>query len=133
VTIPHDTYISTWARRVAQICPQGSVADKLRAGIAAGRVPPGDQLPPIAKLVDRFGSAKATVERALDVLRGEGLIASRQGSRSVVVAFPEEHDATGRRTHARRVMPRRPKWALDKIRARVGIMLLTWAGGWGSG
>jgi DNA-binding GntR family transcriptional regulator len=69
------------------------IADELRKDIAAGTFPLGEQLPPIAKLVERFGSAKATVERALDVLRGEGLIASRQGSRTVVVALPEEQDA----------------------------------------
>lgn len=37
----------------------------------------------------RFGSAKATIERSLEVLRDEGLLASRQGSRTVVVALPD--------------------------------------------
>jgi DNA-binding GntR family transcriptional regulator len=65
------------------------IADELRKDIAAGRFPVGEPFPSIGDLVDRFGSAKATVERALDVLRGEGLLASRQGSRTVVVAAPD--------------------------------------------
>jgi DNA-binding GntR family transcriptional regulator len=65
------------------------IADELRRDIAAGRFLVGEPFPSIGDLTDRFGSAKATVERALDVLRGEGLLASRQGSRTVVVAKPD--------------------------------------------
>src|SRR5436309_599635 len=66
------------------------IADELRDDIAAGRFPIGEPFPSIGDLVDRFGSAKATVERALEVLRSEGLLASRQGSRTVVVAVPDK-------------------------------------------
>src|SRR4051812_30359483 len=66
------------------------IADELRRDIAAGRFPVGEPFPSIGDLVERFGSAKATVERSLEVLRGEGLLASRQGSRTVVVAVPDE-------------------------------------------
>jgi DNA-binding GntR family transcriptional regulator len=69
------------------------IADDLRRDIASGTLPQGETLPSIAELVERFGSAKATVERALDVLRGEGLIASRQGSRSVVAGVPDAQNA----------------------------------------
>lgn len=65
------------------------IADELRRDIAAGRFPVGEPFPSIGDLVDRFGAAKATVERALEVLRTEGLLASRQGSRSVVMAVPD--------------------------------------------
>lgn len=65
------------------------IADELRRDITAGRFPVGEPFPSIGELTERFGSAKATVERALDVLRGEGLLASRQGSRTVVVAKPD--------------------------------------------
>jgi DNA-binding GntR family transcriptional regulator len=64
------------------------IADELREDIAAGRFPVGEPFPSIGDLVDRFGSAKATIERSLEVLRNEGLLASRQGSRTVVVAVP---------------------------------------------
>jgi DNA-binding GntR family transcriptional regulator len=66
------------------------IADELRQDIAAGRYPIGEPFPSIGELVDRFGSAKATVGRAVDVLRGEGLLATRQGSRTVVVAIPDQ-------------------------------------------
>jgi DNA-binding GntR family transcriptional regulator len=65
------------------------IADELREDIAAGRFPVGEPFPSIGDLVDRFGSAKATIERSLEVLRNEGLLASRQGSRTVVVAVPD--------------------------------------------
>jgi DNA-binding FadR family transcriptional regulator len=70
------------------------IADDMRKDIASGRYPVGETLPSIAELVERFGSAKATVERALGVLREEGLITSRQGSPSMVIAKPE-HEETG--------------------------------------
>ncbi len=69
------------------------IADELRRDISAERYAVGDPLPSIAKLGERFGAAGATVERALSVLREEGLIQSRQGSPSVVVAKPDQaHD-----------------------------------------
>ena len=70
------------------------IADDLSKDIASGRYRVGETLPTIAELIERFGVAKATVERAVGVLREEGLIASRQGSPSVVIAAPE-HAETG--------------------------------------
>ncbi|WP_344598005.1 winged helix-turn-helix domain-containing protein [Actinomadura vinacea] len=69
------------------------IADELRADIASGRYPVGETVPSIAALCDRFGAAKATVERALAVLRDDGLIMSRQGSPSVVITKPEHDEA----------------------------------------
>jgi DNA-binding GntR family transcriptional regulator len=68
------------------------IADELRRDISAERLAVGDPLPSIAKLGERFGAAGATIERALAVLREEGLIQSRQGSPSVVVARPDQTD-----------------------------------------
>ncbi|MEV5570530.1 winged helix-turn-helix domain-containing protein [Spirillospora sp. NPDC052269] len=69
------------------------IADDLRNDIASDRLPVGEPLPSIAQLVDRYGVAKATVERALTVLREEHLIQSRQGSPSVVLSKPEHEEA----------------------------------------
>jgi DNA-binding GntR family transcriptional regulator len=69
------------------------IADDLRQDIASGRYPVGETLPSIAALGDRFGVAKATVERALAVLREDGLIMSRQGSPSIVITQPEHEPA----------------------------------------
>ncbi|GAA2607632.1 winged helix-turn-helix domain-containing protein [Actinomadura fulvescens] len=68
------------------------IADELRRDIAAGRYPVGETLPSIAKLKERFDSAGATIERALAVLREEGLIQSRQGSPSLVLAMPDHSE-----------------------------------------
>lgn len=70
------------------------IADELREDIAAGRYAVGETLPSIARLGERFGAAGATVERALSVLREEGLIMSRQGTPSVVTRQPT-HSETG--------------------------------------
>ncbi|WP_165495238.1 GntR family transcriptional regulator [Actinomadura roseirufa] len=69
------------------------IADELRQDLASDRYPVGESLPSIVTLSARFGAAKATVERALNVLREEGLIQSRQGSPSVVIAKPEQEEA----------------------------------------
>lgn len=69
------------------------IADDLRKDIASGLYPVGEPFPSVGELVDRFGSAKATVDRALGVLREEGLIATRQGSRTVVIAAPDKQNA----------------------------------------
>ncbi|WP_433180640.1 winged helix-turn-helix domain-containing protein [Actinoallomurus sp. CA-150999] len=70
------------------------IADELREDLAAGRFPVGEPFPPIGELAERFRSAKATIERAVEVLRGEGLLESRQGSRTVVIAVPDSSTGT---------------------------------------
>jgi DNA-binding GntR family transcriptional regulator len=69
------------------------IADELRADIASGQYQVDEPLPSIARLGRRFGAAGATIERALTVLREEGLIISRQGAPSVVVAKPGQQEA----------------------------------------
>lgn len=48
--------------------------------ISAGRVQPGEQLPPVRKLAEQLLVNPNTVARAYRELEGEGLVASRQGS-----------------------------------------------------
>lgn len=55
------------------------IADYLRAEIAEGRLKPGDQLPSQQSLVDEYDVVMATVVRALDELRREGLVETRHG------------------------------------------------------
>jgi DNA-binding transcriptional regulator YhcF (GntR family) len=61
-----------------------SVADALRREINDGTRRPGDRLPTQSELVSRFGVSRATVNRAIEVLREQGLIESRQGSGTFV-------------------------------------------------
>ncbi|MEV6800160.1 GntR family transcriptional regulator [Micromonospora rifamycinica] len=62
------------------------IANKLRAAILTRRLAPGDKLPSQPDLAARYGVARETVKRALDLLRAERLIVSRQGSGAFVRA-----------------------------------------------
>ena len=56
------------------------LAHRLRHLIDAGVVPGGWRLPPERALAQRLAVSRTTVTQALDELRGEGLLRSRQGS-----------------------------------------------------
>jgi GntR family transcriptional regulator len=61
------------------------VARALRDEILRGERPVGDNLPAESELSARFAISRHTVRQALRQLRDEGLVASRQGSGTVVV------------------------------------------------
>ncbi|MDA0565260.1 GntR family transcriptional regulator [Streptomonospora sp. S1-112] len=67
------------ARRADERPPYEQVAADLRARIMAGDLEPGTRLPSTARLVEEFGVANTTVQKALAVLKGEGYLTSRQG------------------------------------------------------
>ena len=62
------------------------IANKLRAAILTRRLAPGDKLPSQPDLATRYGVARETVKRALELLRAERLIVTRQGSGAFVRA-----------------------------------------------
>lgn len=62
------------------------IASKVRAAILTRKLVPGDRLPSQPELASRYGVARETVKRALDLLRSERLIVSRQGSGAFVRA-----------------------------------------------
>ena len=64
--------------------PFQQVADDLRSSIRSGELPPGARLPKQSVLADGYGVSLGTVKSALNVLRDEGLIVSRQGEGSWV-------------------------------------------------
>lgn len=63
------------------------IADSLRAEIAAGDLGPGDELPTLKQLRERWACADGPARRALDVLRSEGLITAGRG-RPATVRIP---------------------------------------------
>lgn len=74
--------------------PYVRIADELRSDIAAGRYPVGEQLPPARQIAERYGVSGMTVNNAIAVLREEGLVTTRQGSRgATVTATPDEQAA----------------------------------------
>lgn len=64
------------------------VAAGIRAGIVSGEHVIGSVLPSEAALADEHGVSRVTVRRALEHLRSEGLVDSRQGSGWFVGAAP---------------------------------------------
>lgn len=64
------------------------LADALRGSIADGALQPGDALPGDAALMRATGLARGTVRQAVAALRAEGLVQSRQGARTTVLARP---------------------------------------------
>src|SRR5262252_2828472 len=62
------------------------VADALRREIASGTLGPGDKLPSIRTLAERFGVAPMTAQSAIDMLRSEGLIYASPGRGTFVRA-----------------------------------------------
>lgn len=61
----------------------------MRELIRSGEWPGGSRLPTESELSQRFGASRPVVRQALAKLRDEGLISSRQGSGSYVLAEPE--------------------------------------------
>ncbi len=73
------------------------VADALRAAIEAGEWEPGALIPPEPELATRYGTTRATVNRALSILRAEGLVRPRQGRGTTVRPLPVlRRDGAGR-------------------------------------
>lgn len=60
--------------------PYEQVASNLSAAIRTRKLGPGDKLPSHKELTERYGFARATIQRALRDLEDEGLVVSRKGS-----------------------------------------------------
>ena len=64
------------------------IADELRARVQAGEYVAGRLLPSEAELSARYRASRVTIRRALEALRTEGLVSSRQGFGWFVPADP---------------------------------------------
>lgn len=56
------------------------IAADLRDDIMSGELPPGSKLPSTTHLKTRFDASNATVQKALQLLKGEGLVVGRAGA-----------------------------------------------------
>lgn len=68
-----------------------AIADALTEDIAEGRYAEGAQLPTEAALAARFGVNRHTVRRSLATLAENGLVRTRRGAGSFVMARPTEY------------------------------------------
>lgn len=73
------------------------VADLLRGGIESGEYAPGSSLPSEPDLASRFGVSRVTINRAVQLLRGEGLVKVLRGRGTVVRAIPAIRRNSARR------------------------------------
>lgn len=64
------------------------LADQLRAGIERGEYPAGSLLPSEPELVRLYGVSRQTANRAIMVLRGEGLVRVKRGVGVIVREIP---------------------------------------------
>ena len=55
------------------------IADEIRAQIETGRLPPGIQLPTLDELAEQYECSLAASRKAVDLLKQQGLVVSRQG------------------------------------------------------
>jgi GntR family transcriptional regulator len=108
------------------------IADELRRRVEGGEYGTGRLLPSEAELSTRFGASRVTVRRALEVLRDEGLVDSRQGFGWFVAADPvrqslgrlgtiESQLAAQGVTSERRILDFRFIKAPAHVRRRLGV------------
>jgi putative molybdopterin biosynthesis protein len=70
------------------------IAEVIRQEILSGRRKPGDRLPSIRELADRWSCTVGTIQHAYAELSKQGLITSRAGQGTKIVEdLPEIHDA----------------------------------------
>lgn len=81
--------------------PFQQVVGVLRAAILTRKLEPGDQLPSFSELAEHFGVAQMTIQKAVGILRDEGLIVTRQGRGSFVRQRTER--SVGLRPHVEAV------------------------------
>ena len=88
-----------------------TITRDLRQAIAAGELKPGDALPAQTALAKRYRVSLPTVQQALSVLEGEGLIDQVQGKATYVRKPP--------RRQVRRKQPARYQFEKDSARASL--------------
>jgi GntR family transcriptional regulator, histidine utilization repressor len=117
---------------VLSTAPYSRVKQHLKAGLAAGRWPPGALMPSEADLVAQFGVSRMTVNRALRELQGEGLVQRTQGvgtfaaplhkvsSTLTITDLHDEIESRGHR-HEPRVHVQRTERAPAALAAQLGL------------
>lgn len=71
------------------------IADRIRSEVTAGRLTPGERLPPIRALAEQLGVNRDTVSLAYDVLGRDGVVEATVGRGTFVTARPSSQAAQG--------------------------------------
>jgi len=76
------------------------IAESIRQAILYGTLQPGDELPPVRDMSERWGCAPGTVQRAYQELAQQGLVVGRpgQGTRVAASSLPDSHAPLRRAT-----------------------------------
>lgn len=64
--------------------PYVQVADEIRRQIVSGKLQPGEAIPSVRELSAEWDIARATAEKAVGLLKAQGLVTSRPGASTVV-------------------------------------------------
>lgn len=109
------------------------IADQVQQQIAAGRLVPGDELPPVRQLAQELGCTPGTVARAYAELRQAGLIVTRRGGGTRVAQPPSRvEDIAVRRARLVHLVERPLLEALaagytaEEVEAAFGLALARW-------
>lgn len=79
------------------------IAESLRVRMASGEFPPGAMLPSGRDLAEQWQVSRATVVKAMDVLRNDGVVEARQGAGFLVTETAIGRPAGNRRSGTVRV------------------------------
>ncbi|MDH6214079.1 GntR family transcriptional regulator [Streptomyces pseudovenezuelae] len=103
------------------------LAQTVQRRIEAGKYPPGTRVPSENQLVQEFGMSRPTVVRALELLKRDGWLESRQGYGTIVRGRPTAIEGRGRRgqeTLARNESQAAGRLvAVDRVRAPARVAL----------
>ncbi|WP_328932603.1 MULTISPECIES: GntR family transcriptional regulator [unclassified Streptomyces] len=80
------------------------IAESLRARIAAGEFEAGDTVPSGRDLAEQWSVSRATVIKAMEVLRNDGVVVAKQGTGFVVTGTPIARPAGARRAGSARIV-----------------------------
>jgi integrase/DNA-binding transcriptional regulator YhcF (GntR family) len=74
--------------------PYQRIASDLRGAISCGALRPGEQLPTVDQLKDRYQVSAGTANRAIAELKAEGLVSASRGRRAVVGGRRNAHPSS---------------------------------------
>ncbi|MFI7635974.1 GntR family transcriptional regulator [Nonomuraea sp. NPDC049400] len=104
--------------------PYQRIVAEIRGRILAGDLRPGDRMPSIRQIAQRWGVAVATATKVMATLRDEGLVDAKVGSGTVVSARTTHKQPAGRATPPTPRQAGVPKKALNRkhvLRTAIAI------------